>query len=234
MTRQDVLDWLNQHPEATDTDPEEALEEVELEVKRHAEELAWLAAKQMAEDKRRYWSHRTHAMHCPEHWAVKEFCYELAREMKHQEPKPAAGSEAEFASELCLHPFQPEASDCSSGFTTWRRAKSTGCGEKSSGISAHGPNAGSEMGCSLRRSGGSTPTATRKRPSARPNSWRASSTRGLTCTSEPRRSQKNVSPRPTAGRGRCRVSGPRIVGMVLSPPAPSGPGGFRGRARLRV
>ena len=109
MPRKDVLDWLNQHPDAADTDPEEALEEVELEVKQHAKELAWLAAKRIAEDKRRYWAQRTHAMHCPEHWAVKEFCYELAREMKHQEPKPAAGSEPEFVSELRLHPFQPEA-----------------------------------------------------------------------------------------------------------------------------
>jgi len=109
MTRQEVLDWLSQHPDTADADPEEALEEVELEVKRHAEELAWLEAKRMAEAQRSYWSHRSHAMHCPEHWAVKEFCLELARDMKHHEPKPAEGSEAEFASELYLHPFREEA-----------------------------------------------------------------------------------------------------------------------------
>jgi hypothetical protein len=88
MTRNEMLEWLRAHSELIRVDPQQLLDRVEAAVRRRAAEDAWLAAKDMAVDEARRWHERSHAMPCPEEWAAREVCHELARDMRRHEPRP--------------------------------------------------------------------------------------------------------------------------------------------------
>jgi hypothetical protein len=108
MTRDEILAWLREHQASVQGDPEEALDRAEREVRRRAEREAWLHAKRIAEEKIEFWNRRSRGIPSPEDWVAEEFCRELARELKHMEPKPDQ-DEAHWVDPEALSPFDREA-----------------------------------------------------------------------------------------------------------------------------
>jgi hypothetical protein len=111
MTRKEILEWLRAHGEAVHGDPEEILERAEREARRRAAEAAWLHAKQIAEGEVERWKDRSHGLHAREDWVAREFCQELARELKRLEPHPEAGGEERWVGEETLSAVEREARD---------------------------------------------------------------------------------------------------------------------------
>jgi hypothetical protein len=90
MDRNDILDWLRSHRDSVHADPAAVLDHAEREARRQAAQDAWRHAKAIAERQMALWSQRSRGIHSREDWAAREFCHELAREMKHLEPRPEA------------------------------------------------------------------------------------------------------------------------------------------------
>jgi hypothetical protein len=90
MERTEILDWLRAHRESVRLDPDVALDRAEREARRQAAQDAWLHAKAIAEREIARWNARSRGIHSREDWAAREFCHELARELKHLEPRPDA------------------------------------------------------------------------------------------------------------------------------------------------
>jgi hypothetical protein len=88
MTRSEILDWLRAHRESVHGDPEAVLDHAEHEARRRAAEAAWLHAKRIAEGEVARWKGRSRGLHAREDWVAREFCHELARELRHLEPHP--------------------------------------------------------------------------------------------------------------------------------------------------
>jgi len=90
MERNQILDWLRSHRESIHAEPDAVLDRVESAARRQAARDAWLHAKAIAERQLALWSQRSRGIHSREDWAAREFCHELARELKHLEPRPEA------------------------------------------------------------------------------------------------------------------------------------------------
>jgi hypothetical protein len=90
MERNQILDWLRSHRESVHADPAAVLDHAERTAREQAARDAWLHAKAIAERQMALWSQRSRGIHSREDWAAREFCHELARELKHLEPRPEA------------------------------------------------------------------------------------------------------------------------------------------------
>jgi hypothetical protein len=101
MERSEVLDWLIQHTEHIHDIPERVLSRCETEVKKHAQEDAWLHARDIAEEHNQYWPHHWGA-YASETYVAREVCRGLADEFKRNEPVPAEGHESAFVDEDVL------------------------------------------------------------------------------------------------------------------------------------
>jgi hypothetical protein len=108
MKRGEVLDWLIRHTEQIHDIPEHVLSRCEAEVKQHAQEDAWLHARDIVEEHNRYWRHHWGA-HASETYVAREVCRGLADEFKRNEPVPAEGDESAFVDEDVLGVLDPEA-----------------------------------------------------------------------------------------------------------------------------
>jgi hypothetical protein len=108
MKRGEIVDWLRAHREAVHGDPDAALDQAERDARRHAAEQAWLHAKQIAEREMQAWQSRTGGMHAREDWVAREFCHELARELRHAEPHPD-GDAIALVDRATLDAFESEA-----------------------------------------------------------------------------------------------------------------------------
>jgi hypothetical protein len=108
MERSEILDWLTQHTEYVHDIPERLLSRCETEVRQHAEEDAWLHARDIAEEHEQYWGHYWGA-HASESYVAREACRELAAEFKYSEPKAVEGRESDFVDEDVLSVIEPEA-----------------------------------------------------------------------------------------------------------------------------
>jgi hypothetical protein len=108
MKRSEIVDWLRAHHESVHGDPEAVLDQAERDARRHAAEQAWLRARQIAERAMETWKVRTGGMHAREDWAAREFCHELAREMRHLEPHPE-GDETVLVDRATLDAFESDA-----------------------------------------------------------------------------------------------------------------------------
>jgi hypothetical protein len=105
MDRREILDWLRTHVTG---DPQLALDRAERDARRHAAEDAWLHAKAIAEAQIAIWSARSQGIHAREDWVAREFCHELAREMRHLEPRPD-GDEGHWLDDDTLRSFDRDA-----------------------------------------------------------------------------------------------------------------------------
>lgn len=90
MDRNEILDWLRSHQESVHADPAAALDRAEREARRRAAQDAWRHARAIAEQQIARWSGRSRGIHAREDWAAREFCHELARELRNLEPQPEA------------------------------------------------------------------------------------------------------------------------------------------------
>jgi len=108
MERSAVLDWLSRHTEQVHDIPEQLISRCETEVRHHAQEDAWLHARDIAEDHNRHWGHFWGA-HASEAYIAREACRDLAAEFEQNEPVPAAGHESDFVDEDVLSALDPEA-----------------------------------------------------------------------------------------------------------------------------
>jgi hypothetical protein len=111
MTRSDILDWLRAHRESVHGDPEQVLDHAEHEARRRASQEAWLYAKQIAEQQIDLWNHRSRGMHSREDWVAREFCHELARELRGLEPHPEPGDEEHWMDTETLGALERDARD---------------------------------------------------------------------------------------------------------------------------
>jgi hypothetical protein len=108
MKRSEIVDWLRAHRESVHGDPDAALDQAERDARRHAAEQAWLRAKQIAERAMQEWKNRSGGMHAREDWVAREFCHELAREMRRMEPHPL-GDETALVDRATLDAFETDA-----------------------------------------------------------------------------------------------------------------------------
>jgi hypothetical protein len=108
MERSEVLDWLVRHTEYVHDVPEQVLSRCEAEVRKHAQEDAWLHARDIAEEHNQDWRHGWGA-YASEAYVAREVCRDLADEFKHHEPIPAEGQESHFVDEDVLGVLDPEA-----------------------------------------------------------------------------------------------------------------------------
>jgi hypothetical protein len=107
MDRQDVMSWLQTHPDAVHGNADELLERCEREVRRHAAEEAWLYAKAIALERIRYWAH-SFGNPASEDFVAREVCHEMAGELEQLEPSVEEGSEDRLADRQALEAFEPE------------------------------------------------------------------------------------------------------------------------------
>ena len=110
MKRSEIVEWLRAHRESVHGDPEQMLDQAEHDARRHAAEQAWLHAKQIAEREMRVWKTRTGGVHAREDWVAREFCHELARELRRLEPHPD-GDETSLVDRSTLDAFERDARD---------------------------------------------------------------------------------------------------------------------------
>jgi hypothetical protein len=85
MDRQDVLRWLEEHPESVRGDPAEIVGRCERAVRRHAREDAWLAARDYVEDRAHEWEEQW-SPPASEDFVAREVCPQLAYELRRHEP----------------------------------------------------------------------------------------------------------------------------------------------------
>lgn len=108
MERREILDWLRAHAEAVHGEPDALLERAEREARRRAARDAWLHARAIAERQVALWSQRSRGIHAREDWAAREFCHELARELRQLEPRPES-DEAHWLDPETLSALEREA-----------------------------------------------------------------------------------------------------------------------------
>jgi hypothetical protein len=92
MDRVDVEKWFREHPPESRVNVNELLDRCESAVLRHAQEDAWLAAKNYALTRAHEWEGEW-SMPASERRATEEVCHELSWELAHHEPKIEPGSE---------------------------------------------------------------------------------------------------------------------------------------------
>ncbi len=109
MDREGMIHWLEQHPQPIGRDPEALVDRCEREVKRHAAEDAWLAAKAYVEGCEYEWEHSWGFPRASEMFVALEVCRRLARELQHIEPHPEPGDETHLIGPKLMRSLDPQA-----------------------------------------------------------------------------------------------------------------------------
>lgn len=109
MDRETLTHWLESHPQLVTRDIQAFLDHCEREVKRHAVEDAWLAAKAYVERRELYWEHGWGFPRASEAYVAREVCAELARELGHHEPHPSEGDEEHLVGKKLFEALDPAA-----------------------------------------------------------------------------------------------------------------------------
>jgi len=106
MERQDVVQWLERHPESVHTDPNRLLDRCEHELRGQVAEGAWRHAKEIAERHLQHWE-GSFGLPASDDFVAREVCHELARDLRHHEPLPTA--EVRRVSDAVLGTLDPPA-----------------------------------------------------------------------------------------------------------------------------
>lgn len=108
MERSQILDFARSHPRAIHGDAGRLVDLAEHEARRHAEAEAWLHAKHVIE---RHLAEFEHGGGNPasEAFAACEVCHELARDLRHDEPRVDPGAEDRLAGPSVMNELEPEA-----------------------------------------------------------------------------------------------------------------------------
>ena len=107
MDRARMINWFEEHPQAISRDPVALVERCEHEVKRHAAEEAWLAAKAYVEECEREWEHSWGFPRASETFVALEVCRRLARELQNMEPHVRPGDEEQLIGEKLMRSLDP-------------------------------------------------------------------------------------------------------------------------------
>jgi hypothetical protein len=108
MRRNDVMNWLEHHPRCVHGDARRLLYCCDIEVRKHAEEDAWMRAKSIVEEQKEVWEH-SWGFHASEAFVAREICHKFALKMRELEPEVPEGDEEELAGEGVMAAFEPEA-----------------------------------------------------------------------------------------------------------------------------
>ncbi|HXK21133.1 MAG TPA: hypothetical protein VMS55_00505 [Myxococcota bacterium] len=92
MERVDVEKWFRVHPPASRVEVKELLDRCESAVRRHAQEDAWLAARNYALQRAHEWEGEF-GLAASEQFVTGEVCHELSWELAHHEPMVQPGAE---------------------------------------------------------------------------------------------------------------------------------------------
>jgi len=107
MNRVDFESWLDRHPNSTLASTHDLIDRCELEVRRHAEVVAWKHALRVATSNlRRFDGH--FGLPASETFVTREVCHEVARELKRQEPHVGRIDEREWLRPSTLDSIEPE------------------------------------------------------------------------------------------------------------------------------
>jgi len=108
MNRDEIVRWLEEHPGQVHGDvPKALVARCEAEVRKHAAENAWLAARAYVEGRMHKWAQEW-GQHATESAVAREVCPMLAQELKRREPHVEPGDEAALAGAV-LGSLDPEA-----------------------------------------------------------------------------------------------------------------------------
>lgn len=108
MNRLDLESWLDHHPDSTLAPPHDLIDRCEVEVRHHAEVIAWKQALRVAaESLGRFEGH--FGLPASETFVTREVCHEVARELKRREPHLERIDEREWLSRSTLDSIEPEA-----------------------------------------------------------------------------------------------------------------------------
>ena len=110
MKRLDLEHWIAHHPDSIHADSKALLDRCENDAKDHAHRDAWIHAKEVAQKSLRRFEHGF-GHPASDTFVTREVCHDLARELKHHEPKPDAHGRgnAEWLSRLLLDALDSEA-----------------------------------------------------------------------------------------------------------------------------
>lgn len=89
MERQDVVRWLESHPESVHANPRSLVDRCERELRGRVAEGAWRHAKEIAERHLHHWQ-GSFGLPASDDFVAREVCHELARDLRHHEPQPTA------------------------------------------------------------------------------------------------------------------------------------------------
>ena len=109
MDRNEIVRWLEQHAAQVHGGvPAELVARCEKQVRQHAAENAWLAAKAYVEGRMHEWEHEW-GQHATESSVAREVCPMLARELRRREPQIEPGEASALAGEAVLGSLDAEA-----------------------------------------------------------------------------------------------------------------------------
>jgi hypothetical protein len=108
MNRTDLESWLSTHPDSIHAPTGTLLDRCESEVRSHAQELAWIHAREVAEHSLHRFE-RAFGLPASEIFVTREVCHEIARELKHHEPHVERTEESEWVSRSVLDALEPGA-----------------------------------------------------------------------------------------------------------------------------
>jgi hypothetical protein len=109
VDRASMIHWFEDHPQTIGRDPAALVERCEREVRRHATEEAWLAAKAYVAECEHEWEHSWGFPRASETFVALEVCRRLARELQHLEPHVHAGDEEHLVGEKLMQSLDPHA-----------------------------------------------------------------------------------------------------------------------------
>jgi hypothetical protein len=90
MERNEVLEWLHDHPQEVKESPEDVVTRCEEAVHEHVLAETWHHACELARQRERYWLEDGGGAHASEAFVAREICGKLATELRRLEPVPEA------------------------------------------------------------------------------------------------------------------------------------------------
>jgi hypothetical protein len=105
MERNEVLDWLHDHPQEVKDAPEDVIQRCEDAVHERVSEETWLHACEVARERERYWRDDGGGAHASEAFVAREVCRELAAELRAMEPMPQSGQAPAYVDAASLAPL---------------------------------------------------------------------------------------------------------------------------------
>jgi len=108
MKRSYLENWISHHPDAIHADAQSLLDRCEIETRDHARKDAWMHAKEIAERSLHRFEERF-GYPASDTFVAREVCHEVARELKHHEPRPEGLGTGDWLNQLLLDALDPSA-----------------------------------------------------------------------------------------------------------------------------